>query len=184
MNTRIRAALEKLATRPGQGSLVEQIDKLLRELQRTELEKMLEEVDKKEADEVAVDIYRFLPQVKMKEPALARFHLPEWEGYNEVFWLALGDYLILALHSITDVAFDRARGTLKVRYFHADESHKSPEDVRRVIKRVVVLIGRRALPTDFTHFRRMDDRQKSIGELSKKEALAIGGAIELMKFFV
>jgi len=184
MNARIQAALEKLATRPGQGSLVEQIDKLLRELQRTELEKMLKKVDEKEAGQVAVDIYHFLPQVKMKEPALARFHLPEWEGYNEVFWLALGDYLILALHSITDVAFDRVRGTLKVRYFYTEESHKSPEDIKRVIKRVVALIGQRVLPTDFTHFRRMDDRQKSIGELSKREALAIGGAIELLKFFV
>jgi len=184
MNTRIEAALEKLATRPGQGSLVEQIDKILRELQRTELERMLEEVDEKEAYKVTVDIYHFLPQVKMKEPALVRLHLPEWEGYNEVFWLALGDYLILALHSITDVGFDRMRGTLKVRYFYAEESHKSPEDVKRTIKRVVALIGKRVLPTDFTHFRRMDDRQKSIGELSKREALAIGGAIELMKFFV
>jgi hypothetical protein len=182
MQLGIQYALEKLGARPGQGTFVEQIDKLLRELQRTELEKMLKEVDKKEADQVTVDIYQFLPQVKMKEPALARFYLPEWKGYNDVFWLALGDYLILALHSITDVGFDRMRGTLKVRYFHTDDSYKSPENTKSIIKGLVVLIGTRALPTDFTHFRRMYDRQKSIGEISKKEAAIIGGAFELTKF--
>jgi len=184
MNIGIQYAFERLAARPGQGSLVEQIDKLLRELQRTELEKMLEEVDKKEADKLIVDIYQFVPQVKMKEPALVRFRLPKWKGLNDVFWLALGDYLILALHSITDVGFDRARGTLKVRYFYTDGSRKSPEDIRETIKGLADLIGRRALPVDFTHFRRMYDRQKSIGEISKKEAIVIGGLIESTKLFV
>jgi hypothetical protein len=184
MSIGIQYALEKLATRPGQGSLVEQIDKLLRELQRTELERMLEGVDEKEADKLAVDIYQFLPQVRMKEPAMVRFHLREWEGFNEVFWLALGDYLILALHSITDVGFNRTRGTLKVRYFYTEESRKSPEDIRKYIKGLATLIVRRALPTDFTHFRRMYDRQQSVGEMSKKEVLAIGGSIELAKLFI
>jgi len=184
MNIGIQYALEKLSARPGQGSLAEQIDKLLRELQRTELEKMLREIDQEEGEKFAVDIYQFLPQVKMQEPALVRFRLPKWKGFNNVFWLALGDYLILALHSITDVAFDRARGTLKVRYFYAEESRKSPEDIREIIRGLAALIDKRLLPVDFTHFRRMYDRQKSIGEISKKEAIAIGGLMELTKLFV
>jgi len=179
MKIGVQEGLERLAARPGQGNAAEQIDKLLRELQRMELQKMLKEVDEKESERFTVDIYRFLPQVKMKEPALVRFRLPDWKGFNDVFWLALGDYLILALHSITDVGFDRARGTLKVRYFYTEESRKSPEDIRKIIKGLVSLIGTRALPVDFTHFRRMFDRQQSIGEISKKEALAIGGILQL-----
>lgn len=181
MNIGIQYALEQLGNRPGQGSFIEQIDKLLRELQRTELEKMLQEVDKEEAESFIVDAYRFVPQVKMKEPALARFYLPQWKGFNDVFWLSLGDYLIVALHSITDVGFDRARGTLKVRYFYTDDSRKSPEDISGIIKGIATLISRRVLPTDFTHFRRMYDRQKNIGELSKKEAIVIGALLELPK---
>ena len=142
---------------------------------------MLKEVDEQETDGFIVDVYQFLPQVRMKEPALARFLLPGWIGYNNVFWLALGDYLILALHSITDVAFNRSKGTLKVRYFYTDDSNKSPENVREVIKGLAILINARKLPVDFTHFRRMFDRQKSIGEISKKEAVAIGGLFEVTK---
>ena len=179
MKIGFQEALERLAARPGQGSVAEQVDKLLRELQRIDLQRMLKEVDEKESDTFAVDIYQFLPQVKMKEPALVRFRLPSWKGFNEVFWLALGDYLILALHSITDVGFDRARGTMKVRYFYTDESQKSPDDIRKIIQGIAALISRRALPVDFTHFRRMFDRQQSIGEISKKEALLIGGILEL-----
>ena len=184
MKIGFQEALERLAARPGQGSVAEQVDKLLRELQRIDLQRMLKEVDEKESDTFAVDIYQFLPQVKMKEPALVRFRLPSWKGFNEVFWLALGDYLILALHSITDVGFDRMRGTLKVRYFHAEDSRKSPEDIREVIKGIAALIGARKLPVDFTHFRRMYDRQKSIGEISKREAIAIGALLEATKYLV
>ncbi len=181
MNIGIQYALQKLGARPGQGSLIEQIDKLLRELQRTELNRMLGEVDQAEADKFIVDIYRSTPQVEMKEPALVRFRLPNWKGVNNVFWLALGDYLILALHSITDVEFDRTRGTLKVRYFHTPDSYKSPEYIKAIIKGIVTLIHQRMLPTDFTHFRRMYDRQKSIGEISKTQAVMIGGLIEATK---
>ena len=181
MNIGIQFALERLGARPGQGTFVEQIDKLLRELQRAELERMLREVDERETGRFIVDAYYFMPQIRMKEPALARFSLPQWKGYNDVFWLALGDYLILALHSITDVGFNRARGTLKIRYFHADDSHKSPEEITKIIKGIAALIDQRMLPTDFTHFRRMYDRQKSIGEISKKEAAVIGGIVEVTK---
>ncbi len=181
MDIGIHYALEKIGARPGQGSLIEQIDKLLREMQRNELEKMLDEVGQTEADTFIVDIYQSIPQAEMKEPALVRFRLPKWKGVNNVFWLALGDYLILALHSITDVEFDRTRGTLKVRYFHTHDSYKSPEYIQRTIKGIVTLIHQRMLPTDFTHFRRMYDRQKSIGEMSKTQAVMIGGLIEATK---
>ncbi len=184
MNIEIQNAIEKLVSRPGQGSLLEQIDKIMREFQRLELDKMLKEVDQKEADKFIVHIYQFLPQVKMREPTLVRFLLPGWKDYNEVFWHALGDYLILTIHSVIDVEFNRAKGALKLRYFHSDDSWKSPENIRDIIKGLAILIGKRMLPTDFTIFRRMDERNQSIGEISKKEALMIGGVFELAKSLV
>jgi hypothetical protein len=184
MEMEMQKAIEKLFARPGQGSLLEQMDKLLREIQRSVLEKLLKGVDPEEAERFVVDMYYFQPQVKMKEPTLARFSLPQWKGFNEVFWQALGDYLILTLHSVIDVDFNRSKGALKIRYFHAEYSNKTPEDVKRVIKQLAVLIEKRVLPTDFTIFRRMAERSQSIGEISKKEAAMIGGAFELAKLMV
>ena len=184
MNTEIPKVIEKLFVRPGQGSLLEQMDKLLREIQRSVLDKLLKGVDPEEADRFTVDIYHFQPQVKMKEPTLVRFSLPQWKRFNEVFWQALGDYLILSIHSVTDVDFNRARGALKVRYFHTEGSYKTPDYLRDVIKKLAVLIEKRILPTDFTIFRRMAERSQSIGEISKKEAAMIGGAFELAKLII
>ena len=177
-------ALERLLARPGQGSLIEQTDKILREGQRIKLFEMMREVDSDEADSSAVEIYKVIPQIPMKVPALVRFYLPKWKGFNDVFWRALGDYLILALHSVTDVDFDKGRGALKIRYFYAEDSRKTPEDVKRVIQKIVSLIENRKLPTDFTLFRRMDERSSTVGELSKKEAAVIGGIIEGVKLLV
>jgi hypothetical protein len=181
MDIEIQKALGKLFIRPGQGSLLEQMDKLLREIQRSALDTLLKEVNPEETNQFIVDIYHSQPQVKMKEPTLVRFNLPEWKGFNEVFWHALGDYLILTVHSVIDVDFNRIKGTLKVRYFHTEDSKKSPEDIKNVIKKLAVLIEKRILPTDFTIFRRMAERNRSIGEISKKEAAIIGGVFELAK---
>lgn len=181
MDVEIQNVLGKLFIRPGQGSLLEQMEKLLREVQRTELNKLLKGVDPKETDQFIVDIYHFQPQVKMKEPTLVRFNLPKWKGFNEVFWQALGDYLILTLHSVIDVDFNRVKGALKVRYFHTEDSQKYPEDIKNVIKKLAVLVEKRILPTDFTIFRRMAERTRSIGEISKKEAAIIGGVFELAR---
>ncbi len=181
MDSIIKTALEKLSTRPGQGGLLEQLDKLLREQQRIVLGEMFKGIKENDLDDFVVELYAFIPQIRMKNPALVRFHLPEWEGYNDVFWRALGDYLILALHSVTDVDFDGRRGVLKISYFHAPDSRKSPEDIKKMIQGLALLIERRKLPTDFTLFRRMDERHKSIGEISKTEATVIGGMLELTR---
>ena len=180
----IKKTLEKLSARPGQGGFLEQFDKVLRERQRVVLRNMLEGIKEHDLATFVVNLYACIPQVRMKRPALVRFFLPQWKGFNAVFWRALGDYLILALHSVTDVDFNDQRGTLVIRYFHAVDSRKSPEDIKKMIRGLALLIESRELPTDFTLFRRMDERHKSIGEISKTEATVIGGVLELTRLLV
>jgi hypothetical protein len=181
MNMGILNAIERVGTIPGQGSILEQIDKLLRKEQRRNLFEMLEQLDENTVEKFPVVLYKRLPQNGKKEPALLRFLLPKWKEYDEVFWQALGDYIVLAVHRVTDVDYDRTRGKIKVLYFAKSKGRvKSPEHIRKIIQRIAFLVDTEALPTDFTRFRRMAERRGQIGELSKEQAALIGVAIKLL----
>ena len=172
--TALWGAFEKLITGPGQGSVFEKIDKLVREQQRGELYKMLEKI--RGEDDFPVALYTNIEQVGRKTPARLRYYLPKWAWHDEVFWRALGDYIILALHSVTDIEYDRRRGMTKIDYFATENEKKSPEEIREIIKGLACLIDREVLPTDFTRVRRMAERRGSLGEMSKEEAAALFGA--------
>lgn len=181
MNMGIKNVIEKVGTIPGQGSILEQIDKLLRKQQRRNLFEMLEEIDKRAVENFPVVLYKSFPQNGKQNPALLRFFLPKWRGYDEVFWQALGDYIVLAVHRVTDVDYDRIRGKIKVLYFAKSKGRvKSPEHIRGIIQRIAFLIDTEDLPTDFTRFRSMADRRGQIGEISKEQAALIGAAIKLL----
>jgi hypothetical protein len=110
-----------------------------------------------------------------------RFFLPLWKGHDEVFWQSLGDYVILAVHRVNDIEFDRFRGRLKVEYFAKVRGQiKYSQDIREIIQEIAYLVDTEALPTDFTRFRRMAERRDSLGEMSKEQAALIGAAL---KFF-
>jgi hypothetical protein len=174
-------AIEKVALIPGQGSVLEQIDKLLRKQQRRNLFEMLEQIDERSVENFPVILYKSLPQNGKTNPALLRFLLPKWQGYDEVFWQALGDYIVLAVHRVTDVDYDRIRGKMKVLYFAKSKGRvKSPEHIRKIIQRIAFLVDSEDLPTDFTRFRRMTERRGQIGEISKEQAALIGAAIKLL----
>lgn len=174
-------AIDKVGMIPGQGSALEQIDKLLRKQQRRNLFEMLEQIDTKSLKNFPVVLYKSLPQNGKINPALLRFLLPKWQGYDEVFWQALGDYIVLAVHRVTDVDYDRIRGKIKVLYFAKSKGRvKSPEHIRKIIQRIAFLIDAEELPTDFTRFRRMTERRGQIGEISKEQAALIGAAIKLL----
>ncbi len=66
MDTALKKTLEKLVGRPGQGSILEQIDKIVRKQQRTELYEMLEQVDKKEMGKYPVVLVKSIPQTGKK----------------------------------------------------------------------------------------------------------------------
>jgi hypothetical protein len=174
------SVIERLGTRPGQGSILEQVEKLLRRQQRRNLYAMLDQIDKNKTKNLVVTLDRCFPQIGRKRPALLRFSLPAWQGYDELFWQALGDYAILALHRVKDVEYDAARAKIKIQYFSKLKGMtKSPERIGEIIQGIAHLIDIEALPTDFTRFRRMAERRGSLGEMSKEEAAAIGAAIKL-----
>lgn len=176
--------LERLVTRPGQGNVLEQVEKLLRRQQRRKLYEMLDQIDKNKLGEFVLRLERYIPQMGRKRAALMRFSLPKWKDYDELFWQALGDYAILALHRVKDVEYDVGRAKIKIRYFAKLEGDaKSPQRIGEIIQGIAYLIETEALPTDFTRFRRMAERRGSLGEMSKEEAAVIGGTIELL-FYV
>ncbi len=58
MNMGIQNVIGKVSTIPGQGSILEQINKLLRKQQRTNLFEMLEQIDKRTVEKFPVVLFR------------------------------------------------------------------------------------------------------------------------------
>jgi hypothetical protein len=182
MTSTLATALEKVHSGLGQGSVLDQIDKLYRKQQRINLFEKLEKIDKKELEKYPVVLYKSIMPNGKKQPALLRFSLPYWKDHDEIFWQSLGDYVILAMHRVTDVEFDSARGRMKVEYFPKIKGRiKHPEDIREIIQKIAYLVDTEALPTDFTRFRRMTERRGSLGEMSKEQAAVIGAALKFIE---
>ena len=174
--------LDQIHSGVGQGSVLEQIEKLYRKQQRQTLFEMLEKVDDKEVENFPVVLYKYVAQIGKKQPALMRFHLPLWKNHDEIFWQSLGDYVILAVHRVKDVEFDRGRGRLKLEYFTKEKGRiKYPEDIAGIIRKIAYLVDTETLPTDFTRFRRMTERRDSLGEMSKEQAALVGAALKLIQ---
>ena len=176
-------ALEKVHSGIGQGSVLEQLDKVYRKQQRLTLFELLDEVDDRAIEHFPVILYKWFPQNGKKQPAFLRFSLPLWKGHDEIFWHSLGDYVILAVHRVKDISFDSPRGRMKVEYFEKIKGRiKYPEDIRRIVQKIAFLVDTEALPTDFTRFRRMAERRDSLGEMSKEQAAVIGAALKLIRY--
>jgi hypothetical protein len=176
------SAFEQVHAGIGQGSVLEQIDKRYRKQQRLTLFQMLDTVDRRHVADFPVDLYKHIPQRGKKQPALLRFSLPRWINHEEIFWQSLGDYVILAVHRVKDLTFDRLRGRMKLEYFAKIRGRiKHPEDIREIIQKIAYLVDTEALPTDFTRFRRMAERRDSLGEMSKEQAALIGAALKFIE---
>lgn len=160
---------------------MEQIEKLFRRQQRRRLYDMLDHIDREKLGKFVVTLEKSTPQMGRKKAAFMRFSLPDWQGYDELFWQALGDYAILALHRVKDVHYDITRAKIKIWYFSKPGvDAKPPERVGEIIQGIAYLIDTEALPTDYTRFRRMTERRGSLGEMSKEEAALIGAAIKVL----
>ncbi len=181
MSNSLTVALEQVHSGIGQGSLLEQIDKRYRKQQRQSLFHMLEKVNIRKMDKFPVILYKHIPQIGKKQPAILRFSLPLWINYDEIFWRSLGDYVILAVHRVKDLEFDRLRGRMKVEYFVKLKGRiKYPEDIKGIIQKIAYLVDTEALPTDFTRFRSMEERRERLGEMSKEQAALIGVALKFI----
>jgi hypothetical protein len=182
MENLMQKVVEMIVSSPGQGSVLEKLDKKIRKLERETLYKMLEQI--KGRGDFVVDLYKHIPQVGRIRPAVLRFHLPAWRHYDEVFWRALGDYVILALRSIKDIEFDKTSAKLKIEYFATKKRPKSTEELTEIVRGLAILIDMEMLSTDFTHFRRMAERRGSLGEMKKEEAALLGVAFEMATSFL
>ena len=181
MDTGIQKILETVDTIPGQGGLLEQFDKRLRKLQRRVMFQLFESISKEEVEHLPVVIYKTVLADGKLRPALLRFYLPTWRGYDEVFWQALGDYAVLALHRVKDLEYNATKGKIKIEYFVKTSGRvRSPEEIRGIIQKIAFLVDSETLPTDFTRFRSMAERRGQIGDLSKEEAAAIGAVLKLL----
>jgi hypothetical protein len=182
MTNSLAMALEKVHSGIGQGSLLEQIDKRYRKQQRLTLFQMLETVDRKMIEPFPVVLYRQIAQNGKKQPALLRFSIPHWKNHDDIFWQSLGDYVILAVHRVKDLEYDRLRGRIKLAYFEKIRGRiKYPKDIQEIIQKIAYLVDTEALPTDFTRFRRMAERRGSLGEMSKEQAALIGAALKFIE---
>jgi len=182
MTNSLETAFEKVNAGIGQGSVLEQIDKRYRKQQRITLFQMLDEVNSSKASEFPVILYRQIPQNGKKWPALLRYYLPLWVNHDDVFWQSLGDYVILAVHRVKDLEFDRLRGRMKLEYFAKIKGRiKRPDDITNIIQKIAYMVDTEDLPTDFTRFRRMAERRDSLGEMSKEQAAIVGAALKLIR---
>jgi hypothetical protein len=181
METAIQKALEAVSTIPGQGGLLEQFDKRLRKVQRRIMFEILDSIGKEEVEHLPVVLYKAVLADGNRMPALFRFHLPTWRGYDEVFWQALGDYAILTLHRLKDLEYDTTRGTIKIECFIRRCGRiRSPEEIRGIVQKLAFLVDNETLPTDFTRFRSMAERRGHVGDMSKEQAAAIGALLKFL----
>jgi hypothetical protein len=184
MEVAIEKILENLSAIPGQGGLLEQFEKRLRKMQRRVLFGMFEKIGEEQVERLPVVLYKTILIDGNKSPALLRFYLPTWRGYDEVFWQALGDYAILTLHRVKDLEYNAESGKMKIEYFVRTSAEggrvRSPEQIREIIQKIAFLVENETLPTDFTHFRRMAERRGQIGELSQEKAVALGALFKLL----
>jgi hypothetical protein len=158
--------VEELLNNPGQGGLLEQIAKKIRRGQREVLYKLISEVSDEDASSMPVACYKHVHQVGKKRHAIMRFDIPKWKGHLEVFWQALGDYLILALHSVDDIEYDDMRGVIMIKYSNTlSRRAKPPEFIATVIAKIAILIDQEKLQIDYTRFRRMSERKGTLGEM-------------------
>lgn len=169
--------LETVSHEPGQGRLVEQIEKIVRVQQRERLNVMLSQVAEDQLQRVQVLLERDLPQRGKCNSAYNRFLIPSWKKYDDIYWQSLVDYAILALRTFKEIHFCAIRGKLVLHYF--DVPGGTPR-VQDVIRRLVWLIENNHLSVDFTRSRWMESWRHTVASMSREEVLTVAGVLEIV----
>jgi hypothetical protein len=169
--------LETVSHEPGQGRLVEQIEKIVRVQQRERLNVMLSQVAEDQLQRVEVLLERDLPQRGKCNSAYNRLLIPSWKKYDDIYWQSLVDYAILALRTFKEIHFCAIRGTLVLHYF--DIPGGTPR-VQDVIRRLVWLIENNHLSVDFTRSRWMESWRHTVASMSREEVLTVAGILEIV----
>ena len=173
--------LETVSHEPGQGRLLDQIEKIVRVQQRERLYVILSQVAEDQLRPVRVLLERDVPQRGKSNPAYNRFMIPSWKKYDDIYWQSLIDYTILALRTFKEIDFCAMRGKLVLRYF--DIPGGTPR-IQDVIRRLVWLIDNEHLSVDFTRSRWMESWRHTVASMSREEVLTVAGVLEILPKFL
>ena len=169
--------LETVSHEPGQGRLLDQIEKIVRVQQRERLDIILSQVTEDQLLPVQVLLERDLPQRGKSNSAYNRFLIPSWKKYDDIYWQSLVDYTVLALRTFKEIDFSAIRGKLVLHYF--DIPGGTPR-VQDVIRRLVWLIDNERLSVDFTRSRWMENWRHTVASMSREEVLTAAGILEIV----
>jgi hypothetical protein len=169
--------LETVSHEPGQGRLLDQIEKILRVQQRERLDIVLSQVAEDQLLPVQVLLERDLPQRGKSNPAYNRFAIPSWKKYDDIYWQSLVDYIVLALRTFKEIDFCAKRGKLVLHYFDIPGGAARVQDV---IRRLVWLIDNEHLSVDFTRSRWMENWRHTVASMSREEVLTAAGILEIV----
>jgi hypothetical protein len=169
--------LETVSHEPGQGRLLDQIEKILRVQQRERLDIVLSQVAEDQLLPVQVLLERDLPQRGKSNPAYNRFVIPSWKKYDDIYWQSLVDYIVLALRTFKEIDFCAKRGKLVLHYFDIPGGAARVQDV---IRRLVWLIDNENLSVDFTRSRWMENWRHTVASMSREEVLTAAGILEIV----
>jgi hypothetical protein len=169
--------LETVSHKPGQGRLLDQIEKILRVQQRERLDIVLSQVAEDQLLPVQVLLERDLPQRGKSNPAYNRFVIPSWKKYDDIYWQSLVDYIVLALRTFKEIDFCAKRGKLVLHYFDIPGGAAGVQDV---IRRLVWLIDNENLSVDFTRSRWMENWRHTVASMSREEVLTAAGILEIV----
>ena len=169
--------LETVSHEPGQGHLLEQIEKIVRIQQRERLYVVLSQVSEDQLLPVQVLLERDLPQRGKRNSAYNRFVIPSWKKYDDIYWQSLIDYTILALRTFKEIDFCAIRGKLVLQYF--DIPGGTPR-VQDVIRRLVWLIDNGHLSVDFTRSRWMEGWRNTVASMSREEIFTAASIVEVV----
>lgn len=169
--------LETVSHEPGQGRLLDQIEKILRVQQRERLDIVLSQVAEDQLQPVQVLLERDLPQRGKSNPAYNRFVIPSWKKHDDIYWQSLVDYIVLALRTFKEIDFCAMRGKLVLHYFDIPGGTARVQDV---IRRLVWLIDNDQLSVDFTRSRWMENWRHTVASMSREEVLTAAGILEIV----
>jgi len=170
-----------LLIHPGQGSIDEQKDKIMREEQREPLYKLIHSVSDEEVKGHVLVNYEQAPE-GFSEPSLMRFSIPRWARYHEVYWESLSGRLKLAVGGVVKLEYDNILGTLMIRHFDTPGHQKKPANfVAKLIAKLCLLVERGELTTDFTRWRHKAEYSSAIGQLSPGQATFLVTLLKLFK---
>jgi len=177
-NQRIKGPL---LIHPGQGSIDEQKDKIMREEQRGPLYELIHRIGDEEV-KGHVSVYHEQTPSGFSEPSLMRFYVPRWKKFHEVYWESMSGRLKLAVGGVVKLEYDNTLGTLMIRHFDTPGHQKKPaEFVAKVIAKLCLLVESGELTTDFTRWRHKAEYSSAVGQLSPGQATFLVTILKLFK---